>query len=168
MGEPEGGAVSRIAPGSDHAAHQLDKLLADREPEAGPAISPGGGGIGLRKLGEQLRLRLRRDADAGIGDLDSTGAGLTLSHLDQDVTVVRELDGVAHEVDEHLPEARAVADPFGWCGAVPVQHQGELASGCLRGEQVHHLGDDFAGVELPMFESEFAGFDFRVVENVVD
>ena len=50
------------------AAHHAGKLARDGKAQAGAAEFPRGQGVALRELGEQLRLLLRRHADAGIGD----------------------------------------------------------------------------------------------------
>ena len=53
---------------SDLAAHQLDQLLGDGDAQPRAAEAAGGRLIGLREALEDARLRLGRDADAGIAD----------------------------------------------------------------------------------------------------
>jgi hypothetical protein len=69
--EMEGGAVARLGMHADGAAHQLDDPLADRKPQAGAAIQPGGRGVGLGECVEQPLLRGRLDADAGVAHLEA-------------------------------------------------------------------------------------------------
>ena len=48
------------------AAHELDELSTDRQPEPRPAEPAGGGRVGLGERAEQPFLVLGRDADAGV------------------------------------------------------------------------------------------------------
>ena len=80
-------------------------------PEAGAAIAAGDAFVGLFELAEDSRLRLRRDADAGVAhqeaDFVRPDAGLD----DQRHAAGRgELDRVAGEVEQHLAQPRGVAD----------------------------------------------------------
>ena len=58
----------------DLAAEQRRQLAADREAEAGAAVLAAGAGVGLLERLEDQLLLLRRDADAGVGDLERDGA----------------------------------------------------------------------------------------------
>ena len=50
-----------------------DELAGDREAEAGAAVAPGRGAVGLGEGLEEPRLRLGGDADAGVADLEAHG-----------------------------------------------------------------------------------------------
>ncbi len=58
----------------DLAAEQRRELAADREAEAGAAVLAAGAGVGLLERLEDQPLLLRRDADAGVGDLEGDRA----------------------------------------------------------------------------------------------
>ena len=62
--EPECAALARGALDADRAAHQLDELPTDREPEPRAAETARGAAVRLREALEDLGLALRRDADA--------------------------------------------------------------------------------------------------------
>ena len=68
--ERERAADARRAAQLDFAAEQIGKLAADREPETRAAVLAAGAGIRLLEGLEDDPLLLRRDADAGIGDLE--------------------------------------------------------------------------------------------------
>src|ERR1017187_285682 len=65
----EAGAASWFTFDRNVAAHHLAKLLADRQPQTGAVVLPGGGAIHLREGLEQLAQVLPADPDAGIGDV---------------------------------------------------------------------------------------------------
>src|SRR5262249_4051208 len=82
----------------DHiAAHHARKLAGDGESEPGAAKTLRGGGFGLRKFCEQLRLLLRRHADATVGDrdLDPVASIDEPPCLEIDLAVLCELAGIA-------------------------------------------------------------------------
>ena len=54
----------------DLAAEQRRQLAADGQAEAGAAVLAARAGVGLLEGLEDEPLLLRRDADAGVGDLD--------------------------------------------------------------------------------------------------
>ena len=70
-GEPEGAADAGGAAHAGVAAHQLRQLAGDRQAQTGAAVAPGGRVVGLFEGREQPPGRLRRDADAGILDLET-------------------------------------------------------------------------------------------------
>src|SRR5262249_46922936 len=99
----------------DLAAEQARDLAADREAEAGPAVLPAGGAVGLLERFEDQLLLGRRDADAGVDDGERDHAPGALQHrvleVDRlrrepeaqlDVPIAGELERVREEVLEHL------------------------------------------------------------------
>src|SRR6266576_6091625 len=108
-------ATLQFAFDPDAAAHQLHQLLADRQSETCAAVLPRGRPIALSERPEDLRLLLGRDPDAGVYDAEAERYAAVFAQarpLDthDDLTAVRELDRVAHEVDQHLAEPVRVAD----------------------------------------------------------
>ena len=112
-GEPERRAGARLALDADLAAHELDEAPADGQAEAGAAVPPRGGGVGLRERLEQHVELLGRDADAGVAHREAQRRrGLTLlhePHRHRHLAALGELDGVADQVGEHLAQAPRVA-----------------------------------------------------------
>ena len=104
---PAPGALSTV----DASVHALDDALGDRQPQAGAAELARGGAVGLLEIEEDALLIFRREADAGVAHQEADFA-LVRARLDdhRDAAGLRELDGVAGEVEQHLAQARGVAD----------------------------------------------------------
>ena len=179
-GEAEGAAHAGCAEHIKAAAHQLHQSVADGQAQARATIAAGGLAIGLREGVKQL-LDLRRvHANASVPHADLQGMqsctrrasrsqsrALTLDG-DHNFALVGELDGIAHQIVEHLAESQRVA------------HQ---MAGHIRGDGVHHLnafffgpqrgdgGDGFQNIvqrKLHSLQREHGRLDLGVVKNVVD
>src|SRR5689334_19572038 len=105
----ERAAVLRLALHPEASPHQVHELTADGEPEPGPAILARRRAVALREGAEDRRLLVERNADAGVGDAEAERGAVVLAQArpfdaDDDLAVIGELDGVAHQVDEHLTE----------------------------------------------------------------
>ena len=90
------------------------------------------------------------------------------SDFDDHLALVGELDGVADEVDQDLPQPGDVADQDLGDGVIHDVGQVELLLRRLGRQQVQRFLD--AGVEFEgmMLQFELAGLDLGEVENVVD
>ena len=125
MREAERATSAQFAFDRHSAAQHFGQSLADRQPEARAAIFAGHRGIGLvERLEDPLDL-CRSHADARIDDVDLKRS----SRISPTPVAVRpakeandqphaayggELDGVADQIDQHLPQAEWIAfDPFG-------------------------------------------------------
>lgn len=83
-----------------------------------PPKRPRGGGFGLHERLEELRLSLRRDADAGVGDRQRHALArgrvggvreVLRRHAHAHLAVRREFDRIAEQIEENLTQAPAVA-----------------------------------------------------------
>jgi hypothetical protein len=171
-GKAEGGADARRAGDADLAAHELHQALADRQAEAGAAVLAGGRVVGLFEAVEQAAQLFLAQADAGIADAAFDGHAafhlVKLAQPDQDLALLGELHGVAAEVEQDLPEAQAVSDQQPRQGRVDVEHQFQVLAGHSLAELAGDVVEDLVEVEFPLLDGELAGFDLRVVEDVVD
>jgi hypothetical protein len=81
------------------ASHHLYQAGTDGQTQAGAAETPSSAAVGLVKLFKQVRLFLRRNADAGIPDLKMEQNRVVFTgfvlHLQSHVAIVGELDGIA-------------------------------------------------------------------------
>src|SRR5207247_5212084 len=93
----------------DLAAVELGELLADRQPEPGPARAPGDRVVQLLERLEQAREVFLADADARVRHPHAHGLRLGL-HADEHPALRRELDRVRQEVQEDLLHLRPVRD----------------------------------------------------------
>jgi len=162
----------RLAVDTDLPAHQGDDALADDQAKASAAVHPGGRGIGLRERGEQLRETFRRDADAGIDDLEAQrmrGAVLAvLLDAQGDATAFGELDGVAEQIGQHLSQSRRVTAHREADVGVDFQMQQQAFGLGLLGQQPDHRFGQLAQVEGRGFQFNLVGLELGVVEDVVD
>ena len=98
----------------DAAPHHLDQLLRNRQPKPRTAKAPRSGTVDLAKRVENLRLFLRRNANSRIAyrymQADRVTQFFFQHHIDYDLAALGELEGVAHQVDHHLPQSTRIAN----------------------------------------------------------
>ena len=112
--EPEGRALADDAVDADPPAHGLDDLLGDRQAQARAAELARDRGVGLGEAVEQradaaprrCRCRCRSPRSACGSGRPRNGP----ESCDRHAAFAGELDGVGEEVEQHLAEARRVAD----------------------------------------------------------
>ncbi len=109
--EAEPAAGAGLAVHLDDTAHPVRELLAYRQPQADAclALAPL---LGLLERGEDASLVLRRDPHAGVLDahpqLDPAFAHRDGLHAQDDASGIGELDCVAQQVQQNLPDALVV------------------------------------------------------------
>ncbi len=168
----ERAARAGLAVDDDLSVHELGQALHDGEPEARAAVEARGRDVALRERLEDHRLALRRDADAAVGDgeLDRgvRSAVRDRAGADDHLTPLGELERVAEQIGQDLPQAIRVAAEE--ARHARVERGGELealAMGAL-GEELDDLLDRLPQIEVDHLELELAGFHLREVEHVVD
>ena len=87
----------------------LYDLLGDGEAESRPTLGLGVGAVDLMELLEDADLLLARNAGARVGHANGEVA-IVSGRGDAHLSRVRELDGVADQIEEHLREALLVAE----------------------------------------------------------
>src|SRR5262249_55550243 len=108
----------------DAAAVHLNNLLGDGEPEARTALGLGVGAVDLMELLEDPTLLVKRYAGTGVRHRDCEMA-VPRARGDAYLARVGELDGVAHEVEQHLRKALFVSKA-NWKRLVHGRRQREL------------------------------------------
>jgi hypothetical protein len=170
--EPEHAAPAGSPLRADLAAHQLDQLLGDGQPEPGAAVVAGGRGVGLREGLEQLVEALRVQADPGVADLEAHDVALPHAPGRADghdhLALRGELDRVRQQVGEHLAQPRLVAADHVRDAVLDVARELQSLGVRAVGEQVGDVADHLAQIEVRLLELELAGLDLREVEDVVD
>ena len=85
-----------------------------------------------------------------------------------DATGVRELHRVGQKVDQHLPDASRVTQEVGRYVRVDACVQAQAFAVGLGRQHIHGLCRQVANVELARLEGQFACFEARQVQDVVD
>ncbi len=171
-GEMEGAALAGLAVDPQPSLHAVDQLRADGQAQAGAAEAPGGRGVGLGKGVEDQLLFVFGDSDTAVFDrefeLRAVGAAFGQPHMDRDVSTLGKFEGIANQVDEHLPQAMGVADEVVGNGGGDMVGEAQLLAlgGVLEGAVAE--GDTVAQAEADALEVELARGDLGVVEQVVD
>ena len=105
------------------------------------------------------------DSNAGVGDLDAhfgrgrrAGEGVG-GDADGDVAVVRELDGVAEEVEKDLTHPVGIAGEVGTGGGMDGKCEEQSLEFGLRVEEFDALGGGFGEVVRDGFEADASGLD---------
>jgi hypothetical protein len=174
----EGGAAARLALHRQIAPHQLAEPPGDRQPEARAAELAGDGIVRLAERPEDPLHRLRGDAHAGVAHLEFqaaapgrqglAGARRPAADAHLHAAPLGELDRVADQVGENLPQAHRV--PHDHRRRQPVEGPLERDALLLGLRQEHgadvrgELGD-LAG-SLLQFEATRG--DLGIVEHIVD
>ena len=114
-------------------------------------------------------LRLLRDADAGIGHLEAQ-LPVLVERLDahHDLAGLGELDGIARQIDEHLPQPHRIAAHGGRHRGLDLAAQFEALGARAQHQNFDRLLDDLAQPELDVLELELARLDLGEVQDVVD
>ena len=121
----------------DLAAHQLDELLGDRQPQAGAAVLARRRAVGLGEGLEQSRLRLPAEMPMPVSwtskrSVASRGRLADRRDADDDFAALGELDRVADQIDQHLPQAAGVAAQRRGHVAVHERRRAPVPSACAR------------------------------------
>src|SRR5438067_871095 len=110
-----------------------------------------------------------RDADPGVRDLEAhENAPADRVDPEGDLALLGELYGVADEVVEHLSQAPGVARHDGREGRGDEAAELDLLLPRADGEELRHLLDRLAQLEVDLLEVEPSGLDLREVEDVVE
>ena len=171
QGEVHGRAVPGFAVHAEPALEQLDELGDDGKAEPGPLVAAD---KGLFNLDERIENRAQLfvgDPDSRVSDNEQDmkpgreNRGQRVD-FDGDLSGLRELDGIAHQIEQDLAHPRIVAD----------QHQGH-AGGNVKGEfepfflgwnqeQLQYGFFQGADFELALLDGHAAEFDARQVQDV--
>ncbi|TKS58532.1 MAG: hypothetical protein EWM72_02936 [Nitrospira sp.] len=151
-------------------------MLADRQAQPRPAVLAGGGAIGLDEGLKQFSALLGRHADACVADVEPQrhrslrlgGHRLVQPDAHHHLAPLGKLDGVADQIHQDLAQSSRVASQGGRYGRL---HEGAqlqaLGVGLFRQQRGHifHQGSE---IEVEDLQVQFAGFDLREVQDVVN
>ncbi len=167
--DAEGRAGAGDALDRNAAAHALDDAPGNRQAKPGAAELAGDAAIGLLELLEDAVVLVGCDADAGVAhqnvDLAGPHAGLD---DDRDAAAIRELHGVAGEIEQHLSQPRGVADHVARQRIVDIGSDLELLRLRTGGNELDRLLHQCRKIEGARVEVDAAGFDLGEIEDLVD
>ena len=142
--------------------HELCDLAGYHQAEAGTAILACGGVVRLLEGCEKSGQNLRRDADAGVFDLEAQPDVVIRLLVDPcengDAALIRELDGVGGEVEQRLLQAGGVAEQSGrlvWQFDLEFEHLGDDA---IVQDRLN-IAEQGLQTEIVFHQLEFAGLD---------
>ena len=87
---------------------------------------------------------------------------------DDNLTTLRELDGIGDEVHQDLTQLSRIAAQGGQQIVVHQRHEFQSLALRILGQQFNRAFDRGSQVEVDRFERQFAGFNLGQVEDVVD
>ncbi|MNJ47621.1 hypothetical protein D3C77_427830 [compost metagenome] len=154
-------------------AHPFGQGAGNREAQARAAIAAGNRAVGLLEGDEHGFQALAVDADTGVVDRTAEPDQLAVEHLparlDAHTAVLGKLQGIADQVEQDLPDTRRVAHHMKLLHARrQPQDKVQAALGSQVLERLHAAADQFAQVEVDVFQLKVGTLDPREVENVID
>jgi hypothetical protein len=164
--------VSEGALDANLAAHEFDQLFGDGEAESGSAVFAGGRAVDLGEGLEEVGQGFLWDSEAGVAhgeqEGDVVGGVVGAGHLDDDLALIGELEGVDDEVGQDLAKtARVPAESVGHISFNEGYQFDVFGLGAV-GEDFDGGIERVAQVKIEVFEVEFTGFEFGEVEDIVD
>ena len=166
---PDGGVATCVLFGN--VSSNQNELPRDRQPEARAAEAARRASV---RLGEALEDRgeaLLGDADAGVLHLDAhrhpIPIALRLLRDARDLAALGELDRVADQVDEHLAQAHRIGAEDRPGDHPGVEAEVDLLLARLVAEDLRHLVEQRADVDVDRLERHLAGFELGEIEDVV-
>ncbi len=145
-------------------------MPANGQPQAGPAKTPAHRIIGLHKRLEELGLSICRNPNAAVDDVYFQSRRMTIaqSNHDADRAVFGELDGIANQVNQDLPQPSGIGlDRFG-NGSFAFDSKRKVLAHGTQAHQRFDIGNQFAHLARPRLDGHLSGFDLGNVENVVN
>ena len=147
-------------------AHQSHQLVRDAQAQPRAAKLAGDRSIGLREGVENAGLLLDRNAHARV--LDRKPDPLRLHRYRQcDTTCRCELDGVAQQIGQHLPQTHIVTMHQRGRVGVPAQVQSQILLVAATAQQLDELVHQRPQIEIDRMQVQPAGFNLRKIQDVV-
>ena len=161
--------LARRAVHVDAPPHGDRQFLADRQAQSTAAVVRRGlRPFGLLEATEQPRLLFGIDARPAVADGQPHALGRQRHGLQGHVAGLGELDRIAQQVEQDLPQPQRIA-------AHPARHAGGDAvmerQPALARHRPHQRGDivqQRMQVELDLLQLQLAGFDLGQVQRIVD
>ena len=168
----ERGPHALLALDQDAPAHQRNQVTADRESEPRAAELRGGRTLGLLEGLEYPRTGRRCHADTRIAHRNRQREGARGALQDiggqRDLSRFGELDRIAYEVQQHLPQPQGIAHQQAVNAGRRRRHELHALRLGLGRQHVDRLAQQHRQVHRSRVEHELAGLDLGQVEDVVE
>ena len=166
--DAEGGSLAELALRVDGPAVQLHQLLHQGQADTGALEAAAARTLHAMEALEEPRQLVRRNAGAGIADLQFDRAAVRREPENNlDLSIQSELEGVGEQVQDHLlPHIVIDVDALGERGAAHVESEAGLFHGGL--EAGGELGRELGQVGRLIVGLDPSGFDAGEVEQGVD
>ena len=151
----------------DAALHGLDQPARDRQPQSRAGMASRQGAVDLGEALEQAAFKLRRHAHARVDHLDAQHA-VGIGNAGPHPAKVSELDGVGHEIEEHLAQPHGVR--LDAAGQVRLEAGVKIQSLARRldPDQIQGLFHEFDQGEGLFVQVDLACLDAGEAQYVVD
>lgn len=174
-GEVEAAALAILALDPNVATHEVDEALRDGQTQSGATKLARHGAVGLLERVEDEIELVRRDSYARIGNNKLNRilvrSAMHLGRLldrEANLAVLGELDGVAHEVENDLPQSERVSHYVVGYRAVHAIGQIEELFVCFHRERFECVEDGAAQCVGNLLDDHAPRFNLGQVQNVVD
>ena len=146
---------------------QFDDVANDSESETEAAVLPRRAAIALPASFEQMRRYLRIEADARVVDDEAQLIAFRPELNVDPPPAARELDGVGHEIPDHL--LQPVGIDLNWAdGGVERQSEHDVLGFGRRAQRLDRRFDDLLHRCRPWRDLKFARHDLRDIEQILD
>ncbi|MDX1781740.1 MAG: hypothetical protein R3256_10515 [Thalassovita sp.] len=156
------------------ARHQHDQVLGDGQSQSGAAETARGRFFSLIEGFEDPLDGALRHSDTIVADRkdDFVTVG-TRGYAEHNIALRAifspgQLDRVAQQVQQDLPQPDRVAAHHVWQAGVSRHHKFHAAVLSLHGKSFRGAFNRFEQQEVCIFDSQLAGLDFRGIQDVVD
>ena len=167
--EAEGRPLAKLRFHRDPAAHEAHQLGADGQAEPGAPVAAVGGPVQLREALEQLAQLVPRNSEPRVADGHGELLRLRIEGRDdRDSAPVRELQGIADEIDHHLPQTAPVPHGLVALRRMDLQVQGQAPARGDLGEHGQGVLELRLQIEGGGAQLDLSGLHPGEVEDVVD
>ena len=167
-------ALPRLTLDRNTAAHHIDQIFRNRHAETGSLNFAHGRGLLARKLLEDMLLKRRAHADAGITDMKfiihtSMRCGLLLNDAQGDHAAYRgELDGIGQDVKHDLVETHGVGNNILILHIDHVDEKRNALGGDVRLDDIAQIVYKLGQVHRAQLERNLAALDTAHIKYIVD
>ena len=157
-------AQAQLADDGNLAAHELNQLLRQRQPDPGAAVFPRDRVVGLLEAIEDPFHILVAQPDAGVANAElqhcTVVGAIQATHRDEDLATLGKFDRVVVKLAQDLAQTQRIADDRARNVGRDIEQDFQRFSAHKRPERMYRLADFSFQIEFVRFERQFSGFEF--------